>query len=370
VIDVASGKNGGSGAGGARVDYHYESSLGGDADGVIGSAAVLADGVVFKSISWSEYEDGFTVERQAWLFANYPVVIQRYRITNNSGGSYTFSSGHHSMTESALCYVGGDGSCASVDGDTWGGSGSSYGWFLDHTGIGMCKIRSSNIVVGGTWRSSGSPSSSLTLGSGVTSGWYEYYLVPITSSSICVNYGNWQYVSKPSSSISSEEKGPGPVAYWKFDEGYGTTAYDSTTNSNNGTISGAIWQTENMCVSGECLYYNGSSSISRADSDSLDFNGSFSISGWVRLTNTPGSAYSALVQKIGGLTCNVGNPNGYFIGFSDTKKVRWRLMSNSGAACGTYDSNAVLNLNQWYYLSIVFDNSATSVIYIYRWKSR
>jgi hypothetical protein len=35
----------------------------------------------------------------------------------------------------------------------------------------------------------------------------------------------------------------GPVAHWKFDEGSGSTAYDSTNNNNDGTISGATWTT-------------------------------------------------------------------------------------------------------------------------------
>jgi len=33
----------------------------------------------------------------------------------------------------------------------------------------------------------------------------------------------------------------GLVGYWKFNEGTGTTAYDSTANGNNGTINGATW---------------------------------------------------------------------------------------------------------------------------------
>ncbi len=35
----------------------------------------------------------------------------------------------------------------------------------------------------------------------------------------------------------------GLVGYWKFDEGTGTTAGDSTSNNNDGTISGATWTT-------------------------------------------------------------------------------------------------------------------------------
>ncbi|MFZ0034337.1 MAG: hypothetical protein WAK60_05055 [Sedimentisphaerales bacterium] len=35
---------------------------------------------------------------------------------------------------------------------------------------------------------------------------------------------------------------PNLISWWKFDEGNGTTAYDSA-GSNNGTITGAIWTT-------------------------------------------------------------------------------------------------------------------------------
>ncbi|MCK4891103.1 MAG: DUF2341 domain-containing protein, partial [Candidatus Pacebacteria bacterium] len=48
------------------------------------------------------------------------------------------------------------------------------------------------------------------------------------------------FYAKYSASVSvgspgSEERGPGPVAFWKFDEGFGQTANDSTINANNGT---------------------------------------------------------------------------------------------------------------------------------------
>ena len=34
---------------------------------------------------------------------------------------------------------------------------------------------------------------------------------------------------------------PGLVGWWRFDEGTGTTATDSSTNGNHGTIHGATW---------------------------------------------------------------------------------------------------------------------------------
>ncbi len=56
----------------------------------------------------------------------------------------------------------------------------------------------------------------------------------------------------------AEETGPGPSGYWRFDEGYGTTAHDGSGQGNNGTVTGAQWQDESMCVSGKCLQFDGS----------------------------------------------------------------------------------------------------------------
>ncbi|MDA3840364.1 MAG: hypothetical protein PF572_04705 [Patescibacteria group bacterium] len=43
-----------------------------------------------------------------------------------------------------------------------------------------------------------------------------------------------------------------PVLYWNFNSGYGATAFDDSNRGNNvnndGTISGATWQDESMCV--------------------------------------------------------------------------------------------------------------------------
>ncbi|MFW0837855.1 MAG: DUF2341 domain-containing protein [Candidatus Komeilibacteria bacterium] len=84
------------------------------------------------------------------------------------------------------------------------------------------------------------------------------------------------------STPSSEEKGPGPIAYWKFDEGYGTTAYDSSSNNNNGSISGAAWQTEDMCVTGKCLLYNGTEYVG-SFSDNLSMGSEdFTVSAWFK----------------------------------------------------------------------------------------
>ncbi len=50
-------------------------------------------------------------------------------------------------------------------------------------------------------------------------------------------------------SLSAEETGGGPIAYWKFDEGVGTTAYDSAGN-NSGIINKASWTNQGKTNNG------------------------------------------------------------------------------------------------------------------------
>jgi|GEM_PF-3338468 len=46
----------------------------------------------------------------------------------------------------------------------------------------------------------------------------------------------------------------GLVGYWKFDENTGSTVYDETANSNNGSISGASWVTGNLTIGADATF--------------------------------------------------------------------------------------------------------------------
>src|SRR3989338_286628 len=45
----------------------------------------------------------------------------------------------------------------------------------------------------------------------------------------------------------------------KFDEGYGTTSAVNDTNGtvSAGSITNAVWRTEDLCKSGKCLFFDG-----------------------------------------------------------------------------------------------------------------
>lgn len=56
---------------------------------------------------------------------------------------------------------------------------------------------------------------------------------------------------------AADNRGDAPYIYMKFDEGYGSAAYDEQGNV-DGTITGPTWANEEDCKTGKCLYYDGS----------------------------------------------------------------------------------------------------------------
>ncbi|MDP2651906.1 MAG: DUF2341 domain-containing protein, partial [bacterium] len=114
---------------------------------------------------------------------------------------------------------------------------------------------------------------------------YTYSIYPLAFSVEASNY--------TVGSLGSEEKGTGPVGYWSFDEGFGTTANDATGNKNNGTLtnmsatasSTSGWQTEDNCVSGKCLAFDGSNDFVNV-TNTISAN---SVAFWVKPTTNTAS---------------------------------------------------------------------------------
>lgn len=101
--------------------------------------------------------------------------------------------------------------------------------------------------------------------------------------------------------FATEEKGPTPIAYWKFDDGQGTTAQDSTSNNLDGTLNNTLtWKTEDFCVAGKCLWFDGANNenVSKADDPALDFAAAdnFTVQAWVK-RNGASSAVNYILTK-------------------------------------------------------------------------
>ncbi len=168
----------------------------------------------------------------------------------------------------------------------------------------------------------------------------------------------------------------GPVAYWKFDEGEGDTAYDESNNNNDGNLAGTC-PGGSTCPTwvagkyGSALSFDGTDEyVSVPDSVSLGITNALTISAWVKTT----------VE--GEYGRYVGINGGYDLGYesTDETKVRWEqngvapstvLNSASGAVpknvwnhvVGTYDKDAGANNRKIYVNGIkIAEDTATGAM--------
>jgi prepilin-type N-terminal cleavage/methylation domain-containing protein len=151
----------------------------------------------------------------------------------------------------------------------------------------------------------------------------------------------------------SPYKDTGLVAYWRMDEGTGSTTKDDAA-SNTGTITGATWRSESDCISGNCLYFDGTDYIT---TPSFALSGTaLTITGWVK-TNLN----ATYMQTIFGEATS-----------SDTVGYIWLLryvnsnMLYFGYAQGINTYAGMSNFftsydNTWVYFSVVTDYSGKTV---------
>ena len=146
----------------------------------------------------------------------------------------------------------------------------------------------------------------------------------------------------------SEEISPGPVAYWKFDEGTGTTANDSSGQGNYGNIvNGPSWQNEENCVFDKCMAFNASEYVDLGNPKSLQITESQTISMWLKPANFSArrNPYAKAYGGEGTITQETSGTLNYYYGTAGT---------NSSPYQG-FNSGQSLTLNEWNYITIVRD---------------
>jgi len=166
--------------------------------------------------------------------------------------------------------------------------------------------------------------------------------------------------NEPTVSLASEETTPGPVAYWKFDEGADNTVNDSTHNNNDSTTMTATWINEDQCISGKCIQINESShQVIIPDSQSISQTLGVTVQGWFNITATvaeTGQAFHGMIQKDGGFS-GFGN-----YGFRLHSNMRVQAMLSSSANIEdiySLYSNKKKEKNKWYFISMTYDQPST-----------
>ena len=143
---------------------------------------------------------------------------------------------------------------------------------------------------------------------------------------------------------------PGLVAAYAFNEGTGTTVYDSSGNGNNGTITNATWTTSGKY--GDALVFNGTNAlVTIPDAASLHLTTGMTLEAWVN-PSTITSAWTDVVYK--------GNDNYYLEAATPTSKF-----PAAGATVGTSDvatyGTAALATSTWAFLTETYNGSTLSL---------
>src|SRR3989344_2275887 len=157
------------------------------------------------------------------------------------------------------------------------------------------------------------------------------------------------------------------VAHWRFDEGSGTTAADSSSNKNDGAVNGATWTSG---LKNSALNFDGVNdyvNIGTGTAAMNNFNSvGFTVEAWVYM-RLSGARYPAVFGKsVGDFTDACLNQKGImFIVPNDPSDAVFRKFV-FGAGDGTcynairYDAGAGI-FDRWVFLSATFDSSQLSL---------
>jgi outer membrane protein assembly factor BamB len=147
----------------------------------------------------------------------------------------------------------------------------------------------------------------------------------------------------------------GLVGYWKFDEGSGSIAHDSSGNGNDGTVNGASWTTG---ISNGALQFDGIDDyVGISSSPSLALSGNqISLEMWIRPTvtlNSSNTSWIIIMDKGDGYGFEMF-PNSatfeFFVNIGDADQ--WLCTTTNNWIAGT-----------WYHIAGTY-NSTTESIYV------
>ena len=143
------------------------------------------------------------------------------------------------------------------------------------------------------------------------------------------------------------------IGHWKFDEGSGTIAKDSSGNGNDGSLKEGTSWTEGKI--GNAVIFDGNRDY--VDVRKLDINGDeMTIAAWVNpndLTNKCSYEDCSIIAKSDGKTESL---TWWMLSTKETRKVMFRLKTENGVS--TLVSNKeVFENNKWTHVAAVYDGT-------------
>ncbi|MDD2288713.1 MAG: fibronectin type III domain-containing protein, partial [Bacteroidales bacterium] len=145
----------------------------------------------------------------------------------------------------------------------------------------------------------------------------------------------------------------GLVSYWPFNEGLGSTAYDSWSQNHGTLVNGPAWITdENECISGACLSFDGSNDYVKTDSLAANLSNSFTFSGWFY----PYSIISAQRAVLSFHTSAGQNLNMVFL--------RNTNVSYYDDSTNHIIASESISKNRWYFLTVSISSNGNGILYL------
>jgi hypothetical protein len=141
------------------------------------------------------------------------------------------------------------------------------------------------------------------------------------------------------------------LAYFKLDEGVGTTTKDEMENIADGTVNNVSWPAG---VSGSAIYCDGDGDdVNFGTSAELDMTGSFTISAWINPVNTS-TAYRVIVAK---------SIWGYGLFTEGTRLRGW--ISGSTTNATSHSIAYTITPGVWQHVAMTFDINGDKKIHLY-----
>jgi len=144
---------------------------------------------------------------------------------------------------------------------------------------------------------------------------------------------------------------PGPVAHWKFDDGAGTVALDSSGNGNDGILVGdPQWVAG---VIGGALEFDGIDDyVDCGNPEVLDITGDITLMCWIKVAAFSKTWETIIAKGDDSYRMSRGPGNGDSIHFGC-----------NGPSGGNLDANTIVTTDTWRHVALVY-NGTDKIIYI------
>jgi hypothetical protein len=156
-----------------------------------------------------------------------------------------------------------------------------------------------------------------------------------------------------------------PIAEWRFDEYGGTSANDTSENSNTGTITNADWDHGGNCAKGTCLYFDGTGTERHVDAGSdtsLDdiHDDAFSVEAWIKADSYGADDGGYIVSKAesdGGWRFNLGS--------ASVNGLVGRVDCNTTDARSTSGTDEFTADGKWHHVAMTYYDAGDRYVYLY-----